>query len=185
MLRKIIHVFLSVVIMLNLVTVNVKSFSSSSIPKDCYNQALAEYRSHNGQSRYLIVVDFDLPSSAKRLWIVDMQSGDVVLNTYVSHGENSGDKYATSFSNENGSHKSSLGTYKTLGTYTGHNGRSMKIRGLDRTNSNAEKRMVVIHGAWYADKGGRSWGCFAVPHADMKKILDLIEPGTILVAYHS
>ena len=46
-----------------------------------------------------ILVDFSQPSNVKRLWVIDLATGDVLLNTYVTHGANSGGKYAEYFSN--------------------------------------------------------------------------------------
>lgn len=139
------------------------------------------------QSRYLIVVDFTKSIHEKRLYVIDMQNGRVVLSTYCAHGTNSGREYVRSVSNVPQSLQSSKGTFITSGTYTGHNGTSIKIRGLERgVNDNALSRKVVIHGASYSvnGRGGHSWGCFAVPPQDMNQIIRLCGSGTILYAYY-
>ena len=72
--------------------------------------------------------------------------------------------------NDFGSYASSNGTYVTGDYYDGKYGLSMKVRGLDWSNYNAEPRAIVIHNAWYAEddmiplhgKLGRSEGCFAM-----------------------
>ena len=116
-------------------------------------------------------------------------------NTYtslVSHGKNSGGNYATSFSNENGSHKSSLGFYLTENTYQGRNGYSLILNGLEKgINDLAKQRAIVIHGASYSDPSvaassgrlGRSFGCPALPVSVSKPIINTIKNGTLLFIY--
>ncbi|MEX2380088.1 MAG: murein L,D-transpeptidase catalytic domain-containing protein, partial [Vicingaceae bacterium] len=59
------------------------------------------------------IIDFRLPSTEKRLWVIDLDSKSVLFHTHVAHGENSGKEYALYFSNELNSHKSSLGYFLT------------------------------------------------------------------------
>ncbi|WP_207906233.1 murein L,D-transpeptidase catalytic domain family protein [Flaviaesturariibacter aridisoli] len=140
----------------------------------------------------LTIVDFSQPSSQKRMYILDMATGEVLFNTYVAHGRNSGLNYAEKFSNNNESLQSSLGFYVTKGTYIGKHGLSLRLSGLeDGWNSNAEARAVVMHGAEYIGSGradaaymGRSWGCPAVPQAQASKVINLIKDGTALFVYH-
>jgi len=68
------------------------------------------------------IVDFSLPSNEKRLFVLDVKNYKVLFNSLVAHGQNTGREKATSFSNLNESHKSSLGFYITMGTYEGGNG---------------------------------------------------------------
>jgi hypothetical protein len=139
----------------------------------------------NFKSKYMVFINFNEPDSSKRLYIIDIQNQLIVFRTYVAHGKNSGGLYATSFSNSVNSHQSSLGTYMTVGTYYGHAGLSMKLRGLERTNSNAERRMVVLHGANYASTGGHSWGCFAIPRQSIYKVIKIIGSNALIYAYHN
>ena len=109
----------------------------------------------------LTLIDFSRPSTAKRLFVFDMRERKVLFSSVVSHGKNSGDNYATSFSNEYGSYKSSLGFYLTESTYQGKNGYSLILNGLEKgINDRARERAIVMHGAAYADpsvvsRGGR------------------------------
>ena len=116
----------------------------------------------------LSIVDFNKPSSEKRMWIIDLNAKKLLFNTLVAHGKGSGDNYATSFSNISESNQSSLGFYVTANTYHGKHGLSLKINGMDGAyNSNALNRAVVIHGASYVSHDfvkqhgrlGRSLGC--------------------------
>ena len=138
------------------------------------------------------IVDFTLPSTEKRLFIIDVKSEKVLFNTLVSHGQNTGEKFARKFSNRLESYQSSLGFYLTSGTYNGKNGFSMRLNGLEKNiNDRAEDRAIVMHGAPYVSDGfiksrgflGRSWGCPAVPEKLNKPIIEKIKNGTCLFIY--
>lgn len=116
----------------------------------------------------------------------------MLFSSLVAHGKNSGEMYATSFSNENGSLKSSLGFYLTESTYQGSNGYSLILNGLEKgINDHARERAIVMHGADYADPSvisggrrlGRSFGCPAVPRALSRPIIDAIKGGSVMFIY--
>jgi len=139
------------------------------------------------------IVDFSLPSNKKRLFVLDVKNYKVLFNTYVAHGQNTGREWATSFSNQNETHKSSPGFYVTMGTYQGKNGYSLKLNGLERgINDNAYERGIVMHGAEYVNQDianargwvGRSHGCPAVPVQLNKPIINTIKNGSCLFIYH-
>lgn len=138
------------------------------------------------------IIDFSLPSSKKRMFVIDLNDLHVLYNTYVAHGVNSGREYANQFSNKPESNKSSLGFYETKNTYLGGNGYSLRLEGLEKgINDNADKRDIVIHGAEYVNESliraqgyiGRSWGCPALPEKLHKPIIDKIKNGTCLFIY--
>lgn len=141
----------------------------------------------------LTIIDYSKPSSERRLWVVDLKRGKVLFNTWVSHGKNSGQVMATSFSNTPGSLKSSIGVFVTDQPYDGGNGYSLRLKGLERgINDNAYNRDIVIHGAWYADHDvikkygqiGRSWGCPAVSPKMAAPLINTIKSDTLVVAYY-
>lgn len=143
-------------------------------------------------SPVITVIDFSLPSTQKRLWIIDTERGEVLLNTVVSHGRNSGNLMAESFSNTPESFKSSLGFYETGETYSGKHGYSLRLDGLEKGfNDQARNRAIVIHGADYAKEDfakstgrlGRSLGCPALPSELSAQAIDLIKDGTMLFIY--
>lgn len=145
---------------------------------------------HN--ERILSIVDFSLPSFKKRLFIIDMVSGILLYKTYVAHGRNSGNEFATKFSNQVNSFQSSLGFYITGTTYLGHNGYSLKLQGMEEgINDNAFNRGIVIHSASYVYGGnsdkmghaGRSEGCPAIPVNTHRAIIGLIKNGSCLFIY--
>ena len=142
---------------------------------------------------YLTIIDYSKPSSERRLWVVDMKSNKVLFNTWVTHGKNSGDVMATSFSNEPGSLKSSIGVFLTQDPYTGGNGYSLRLIGLEEgINNNAYRRSIVVHGAWYADPRviktygqiGRSWGCPAVSPGTIRPLINAIKDNSLVVVYY-
>ncbi len=140
-------------------------------------------------SSVVTVVDYTLSSCEKRMWIIDVVNKSLILNTWVAHGRGSGDSMATSFSDKQDSHKSSLGFYITNKIYFGENGRSLKLDGLDAGfNKGALARDIVVHGADYVSQGtidhlgmlGRSWGCPAVSRDVIDQVIDNIKDGTVL-----
>lgn len=141
----------------------------------------------------LSIVDFSKPSNKPRLFILDLNNRQLLLNTLVAHGRNSGMTYANSFSNKPSSNKSSLGFYITRSTYYGENGYTLKLEGEEPgVNDKAYRRNIVIHGADYVNEKfirstghlGRSLGCPAVPMNEHEKIIDLIKDGTCLFIYY-
>lgn len=141
----------------------------------------------------LTIIDFSKPSNTKRLFILDMKNYKVLFNTLVAHGKNTGREWATSFSNEHSSFKSSPGFYITRETYMGKNGYSLKLQGMERgINDNAYDRGIVVHAADYVNPGmakargwiGRSYGCPALPTPVAKTIINNIKFGTCLFIYH-
>lgn len=187
--------------------------STTSSPADCYSewnltaaglskQAFTDaVKGYNYlQSKQLLnntsvltIVDYSKPSSQKRLYVLDMATGKILFNTLVAHGRNSGLEYATSFSNKEESHQTSLGFFVTQNTYNGGNGYSLKLKGCEKgINDKATERAIVMHGAAYANENflqnngylGRSYGCPAVPEKINTKIIDAIKNGSCMFLYH-
>lgn len=140
----------------------------------------------------MAVIDYELPSTQRRLWILDLSAGRVLRHELVAHGSGSGSNLATRFSNEEQSLQSSLGLYRALGTYEGKNGYSRRMRGLEPGfNDNAEHRAVVMHGASYVGEEfarqhgrlGRSWGCPAVDARLHRELIDSLQNGAALFVY--
>jgi hypothetical protein len=156
-----------------------------------------EYLLEKGQLRkpeLLTICDMSQSSTQKRLYVIDLVHARILFNTYVSHGRNSGSEYATSFSNLNSSHKSSLGFMVTAETYTGKAGYSMRFDGTEKgINDNVRRRDIVMHGSTYvnehrADEGGymgRSYGCPAVSYTEHKAIINTIKDGSCFFIYHT
>lgn len=158
-----------------------------------FHQAIVGYHKIKERKRdVLTLIDFSKPSTEKRLYVFDLQKKQLLFSSIVSHGKNSGNNYATSFSNEYGSYKSSLGFYLTDNTYQGRNGYSLVLEGLEKgINDRARERAIVMHGADYCDDSvirnggrlGRSFGCPAVPRKLTRPIIDAIKGGSVLYIY--
>lgn len=142
----------------------------------------------------LSVCDFTLSSNQKRFWVIDVQSKKILFHTLVAHGMGTGEEFARNFSNVHDSHQSSLGFFVTGDTYSGNNGYSLKLHGVDGIyNDQAYDRAIVIHGADYVSDAfakanqrlGRSHGCPALPVELAPKIIDRIQSGNCLFIYHS
>ena len=140
-------------------------------------------------SSILTVIDFNKPSHEKRMWIVDLVNETLLLNTWVAHGQGSGVDTASTFSNTDNSHQSSLGFYLTDDVYFGKHGRSLHLDGLDEGfNSAARAREIVVHAADYVGEGsiaqmgriGRSWGCPAVSPNVAGTVIDDIKGKTVI-----
>jgi hypothetical protein len=138
------------------------------------------------------VVDFSLPSGEPRFHLVNLIDGSVESHL-VAHGRGSDPDHSgfvERFSNEFRSYASSNGTYVTDDYYHGKYGLSMKVRGLDWSNYNAEPRAIVIHNAWYAEpemlsthgKLGRSEGCFAMSRESQYAVMRKLAGGRMIYA---
>jgi len=159
------------------------------------NRAMIGYNFFSLTNKTVItIIDFSKPSTEKRLFIIDIENRKLLFQTFVAHGKNSGLIKPTKFSNRIGSNQSSLGFYRTAGTYKGKHGYSLILDGLEKgINDNARKRAIVIHGAKYVSEEfieknnrlGRSWGCPAVSDELSKEIIDLIKDGSCLYIYAS
>jgi hypothetical protein len=145
---------------------------------------------HGLQVRMLAIADMTQPSTAKRLFLLDLEAKKLVLRTWVAHGQNTGELMAERFSNRHGSHQTSLGLYR-VGTeiVSPKHGRALLLHGLDQgVNDQALPREVIIHGADYVSarfiaahgRLGRSWGCPAVPGDDLARVIELLADGGLL-----
>ncbi|MFN1219731.1 murein L,D-transpeptidase catalytic domain family protein [Chryseobacterium kwangjuense] len=147
----------------------------------------------NQDSHLLTICDFSMSSNTKRLWVIDTNERKVLFNSLVAHGKNTGEEFATNFSNTESSLQSSLGFYITDATYQGDNGYSLKLLGMDKGfNDAAYRRAIVMHGADYVSdefasmhkRIGRSWGCPAVPRALTQSIINTIKGRNCLFIYY-
>ena len=144
------------------------------------------------QDGILTIVDFSQHSSKERMYLIDMNSFEVIKKSLCSHGKNTGSGIATQFSNTNGSLQSSLGFFLTAETYSGKFDYAMRLDGLEDVNSRARERGIVVHGADYATPSflernggvlGRSYGCPALPKDDATEIIDEIKEGSCFFIY--
>lgn len=141
---------------------------------------------------FLTVIDYSKPSTEKRLWVIDLSKKEVLFNTLVAHGKNTGNVQSSSFSNTPSSLQSSLGVFITGDTYIGKHGKSLRVKGLEAgVNDNAYSRSIVFHGANYVSPSiaktgriGRSWGCMAVSEDVIQPLINTIKNKTLVFAYY-
>jgi len=165
---------------------------------DAFKLALAGFlimkeQKQIGDKDILSLLDFSLSSNQQRMWVIDLKSKKLLYHTWVAHGRNSGQEYATRFSNALHSNQSSLGFYVTEAEYYGTHGISLKLKGVEKgINDKAEERTIVIHGADYVSQDfirqygrlGRSLGCPALPNDIAEEIINKIANGTCLFIYY-
>jgi hypothetical protein len=163
---------------------------------EAWNHALAAHNraTLDGETRrpLLTVIDYSLPSTDRRLWVVDLATGEVLMHEYVAHGVQSGGTWATSFSNRDGSNQSSLGTFVTASSYHGVRGLSLRLRGLEPGfNDRALARGIVIHGTPGVSESrarlgrlGRTNGCPAVSTDAARSLVRLIADGVVVFVWY-
>ncbi len=170
----------------------------SFVSEDAMKFALAGYAELNNEGKIskkdlITIIDFSKPSTEERMFVINLKTKQVIAKSLCAHGRNSGEIWATQFSNSAESYESSLGFYIASETYDGKHGNSLKLDGQETgINDNARNRGVVIHGADYVSKSfiantgklGRSQGCPALPMDQYKKIISLIKGGSCLFIYH-
>lgn len=170
----------------------------SIISEDALKYALAGYMQLDKEGKIakkdiITIVDFSKPSTEERLFVINLKTKKIIAKSLCAHGRNSGEIWATNFSNSSESYASSLGFYIASETYDGKNGFSLKLDGQEPgINDNARDRGVVVHGADYVSKDfianngklGRSQGCPALPIEKNAKIINLIKGGSCFFIYH-
>jgi len=141
----------------------------------------------------LTVIDYSLPSTRRRLWVLDLAHHKVLFHELVAHGRGSGENRATRFSNVAMSLESSLGLMTTAETYFGKNGYSLRLDGqTPGVNDRARDRTIVMHGADYVSQDfiqrvgrlGRSWGCPALRRVVASRVIDTIKGGSVVFGYY-
>jgi len=168
---------------------------TNAVAPTLLERALAALERHGERIEHrdvIAIADFSLPSKSPRFHLLSLTDGRVSSH-WVAHGRGSDPAHTgwlERFSNEPHSNATSSGAYRTADTYVGAHGRSIRLEGLDHTNSNAERRALVVHGAWYVSAAmigqcgmlGRSEGCFAVSHDSVQEILTRLGPGRLIFA---
>jgi hypothetical protein len=164
---------------------------------DVFAMSLKGYHKLNASGKLkkdiITVIDFSKSSNEKRLWVIDLNTRQVLFHDYVAHGRNSGNEFARKFSNLSQSHMSSIGFYLTGETYNGKHGLSLRLDGMDPDfNHNARSRAIVMHGADYVSEDfikkygrlGRSYGCPSVSVDISDQLIDTIREGSIMFIFY-
>ena len=180
-------------------TYSVGNLAEIGLSRDVYDLAIKGLRKLDTNGRLqnpniITIADYSQSSNNKRLYVIDLKNKKLLFNTFVAHGRNTGDEYAKSFSNKEGSLKSSLGFYITEHPIIGsHTGFSLLLNGVEKGfNDNAIRRAIIMHAADYVSENfikkfgrlGRSLGCPALPPNLNKLIIETIKGGTCLFVYN-
>ena len=169
--------------------------SQSGLKRDVFEKAMTGWNALHDtmhMTDLLSIADLSQSSNAKRLYVIDIKNKKLLYQTYVSHGRNSGEEYASLFSNHPESYKTCLGFYLTGTPYQGKHGLSLQLKGLEAgINDLAEARAIVVHGAEYVSdtfihrfgRLGRSLGCPAIPVELCQPIINTIKAGSCFFIY--
>ena len=155
-----------------------------------YNKA--QHAGH-GYKHIYTIIDYSLPSTTTRLWVIDLDNNRVLFQEKVAHGVGSGQLYATQFSNHIDSKQSSVGMYTTAANgYIGRHGYALRLIGLEPGfNEQAYNRAIVLHSAKYVSEDyieqhgylGTTWGCPAVNARHLTPLIQTVKGGTLLFIY--
>ncbi len=174
----------------------IKDWLEEGVPYDALKKAIY-YIEHDKEGRitnheYMTVIDFTAPSTEQRMFLLNLESGEM-QKSLAAHGARTGGLKATNFSRSNkiNSNKTTPGFHKFSEVYRGQHGLSYRLDGLEDRNSEARDKDVVVHAAKYATTAwikkygwlGRSQGCPAVSPDTMKKLLEKQLSGTLLYNY--
>ena len=148
-------------------------------------EALEFCKAKNFNTDFCILIDMSLHSGVKRFFVYDFKKNEISQQYLVGHGCGTSSwsvddtKENPSFSNEDNSHLSSLGKYKLGARGYSNWGVHVKylMHGLEETNSNALKRIIVFH-SWemmsddevYPKGSPEGWGCPTVSNNAFKEI---------------
>ena len=180
---------------------------SNARPSGAALRAALDFRAQNpafsAMHSCYALVDFTQPSRADRFFILSANDSAILLATRTAHGKGSdldADGMAQIFSNDVNSLCSSVGAYQAGSEYQGKHGRSLRLRGLTRSASNAETRAIVLHStqknasahyvsdAYLQNAGlgrriGRSDGCFVVDVPVLDAVIEQLKDGALLYAW--
>ena len=154
---------------------------------------LASSRGLLPRPELLTVIDYSRPSVDPRFWVFDLSARKLLFEERVAHGKNSGNRYATKFSNVESSLQTSLGLFVTRDVYQGKHGKSLRLDGLEPgVNDRALGRAIVIHAAAYVSDDairrlgylGRSWGCPALSPEAASSVIDALQGGSAIFAFY-
>lgn len=137
----------------------------------------------NYNKDFCFLVDMKIPSGKNRFFVYSLSGDSIITSGLTTHGSGSQTETAAlTFSNVEGSYATSIGKYKIGEKYSGKFGTAYKLFGLEKTNSNAYVRAVVLHSHPYVPAQEvypqpicLSWGCPTVSPSYLKVLEKYID----------
>jgi len=155
-----------------------------------FERSLTGFKKYSPKKSLITIIDYSLPSDQKRFFVIDLKKKRLLQQSWVAHGRKSGLILATEFSNKLQSYQSSPGFYRVGSIITSpKHGPAIQLIGLEKgLNDNAQKREIIMHGAWYVGEDfvkkhgrcGRSHGCPAVAPELISVISPILADGSLL-----
>ena len=135
------------------------------IPKEKITELKTFIKGKNYNQDIAVFINYKIKSGKYRYFVYDFKNDKILQSAIVSHGSGSDtDIYGNlKFSNTENSYQSSLGKFEIKESYSGKFGKSYRLDGLDKTNSNARSRAIVLH----------SLGCVSDLESDQPACLSL------------
>jgi hypothetical protein len=130
-----------------------------------------------------LFVNLSLPSGSNRFFVYNIKKDSILKQGLVTHGSGraSSDDGKPIFSNIPNSLCSSLGKYKIGNSYYGQFGLAFKLFGLEKTNSKAFERAIVLHSHECVPDAEtnpfticESWGCPTVAPSFLNSLKSII-----------
>ncbi|PWS31834.1 murein L,D-transpeptidase catalytic domain-containing protein [Pedobacter paludis] len=163
-----------------------KSTTNNKINESKINEALTFCKQNKMDTSICLFVDMSIHSGKNRIFVYDFNKKEITIEGLCAHGIGGGSTATKPvFSNKEGSYCTSLGKYKVQGRSYSNWGINVhyKMYGLEKTNSNAFKRIVVLHSytpvpsqeIYPQTLFGQSAGCPVLSDATMRKIDALLK----------
>ena len=154
--------------------------------EDRADQAYRFAKRKGMNTNYCVFVDYSIPSGSPRVFVWSFAEHKVVYRGHAMHGPGKGSTAEKPvFSNVPGSHCSSVGKFEVTRQHGIRNKTGYCLKGLERSNSRAYSRGIMIHGSGWVDNntwrryiplnGKCCLGCVTVSRKDMKHIGRIIE----------
>ena len=134
-------------------------------------------------TKIAFLIDMKIKSGKNRFFVYDLENNKILEEGLVANGSGSetNGRGDLKFSNEPNSKCTSLGCYAIGKSYRGMFGKAYKLQGLHDTNSNAEKRAIVLHPYSAVPNEEQDYyiynsqGCPMVSEAFFKKLEKIID----------
>ena len=144
---------------------------------------VSKYKKRFKNHSHFSFVDYRIPIHKERFFVYDLKEEKIIFSTFVGHAYKSGEYFPDDTSNTPDTKKTSIGLFRVGKQYYGNFGKSKRLHGLEKTNSNGYRRAIVAHsmsGIMPSDL--YSWGCFTFFEGDLEVVFNFMKKGSYLLA---